>query len=54
MLLISTFLKGVFFRKKGGEQELKLESIAIGLTKKLDVRIGQFRNQLVTQQYPLT
>lgn len=54
MLLISTFLRGVYFRKRGGEQEVKLDALAVGLAKKLDIRLGQFKNQLLTQQYPLT
>jgi hypothetical protein len=54
MLLISTFLRGVYFRKRGSEQEIKLDSLAIGLSKKLDIRLGQFKQQLLTQQYPLT
>lgn len=54
MLLISTYLRGVYFKKKEGEQEIKLCSIAVGLAKQQDVRIGQFRNQLITVQYPFT
>lgn len=54
MLLISTFLRGVYFRKRGGEMEIKLDSFAVGLCEKLDIRLGQFKNQLLTQQYTLT
>ena len=54
MLLICVYLRGVYFAKKGGEKEVKLECLAVGLTKNMDVRLGQFKNQLLTQQYPLT
>jgi hypothetical protein len=54
MLLISTYLRGVYFVKKGAEKDVKLESFAVGLARKMDVRLGQFKNQLLTQQYPLT
>jgi hypothetical protein len=29
-----------------------IDALAIGMTKKMDVRLGQFKNEMVTAQYP--
>lgn len=31
-----------------------MQSFAVGFAKKMDIRLGQFRNQLITEVYPLT
>lgn len=51
MLLLSAYCKNLFFRNKQEEKQLKFSCFAIGLAKKMDLRLGQFQNVLQTQQY---
>ena len=54
MLLVSLFMKTACYRKSGKDQEFKFDALAIGSAGSYQTKLGQFRNQLQTQEYPKT
>ena len=51
-ILISTFVRSLYFKKEGSSQQIRLNSLGVGLISKVQTSIGQFRNDLMVTTYP--
>jgi hypothetical protein len=51
-ILITTCIRSLYFRKEGKQQQVKINSVALGVLKNINTSLAQFRNELVLSTYP--
>jgi hypothetical protein len=51
-ILFTTCVRSLFFRKEGHNQEIKINSLGLGLIKNISTSLGQFRNNIMLTAYP--